>query len=64
MELPIQVMIVLFVAIIAASSVIIFSTDIIREAKTKINEPWNKENTEDKILDVETITDGTINIAI
>lgn len=64
MELPIQIMIVLFVTVLVASVVIMFSTDMIRDAKNKMKEPWIKERTEDKIIEVETITDKGIEILI
>jgi len=64
MDLPIQVMIVLFVTILIASAVIIFATDIIENAKQKMEQPWERDAPKEKVIEVGEITDNTMQALI
>lgn len=64
MELPIQTMIVLFISILVASSIIYFSTDIITDAKSKMADPWEKDVPENQIVQVAEITDSGVMILL
>jgi len=64
LELPIQIMIVLFVTVLVASAVVMFTTDIIRDAKDKMADPFGKEKSDDKIIEIDTIQDQQLSALI
>jgi len=61
MELPIQIMIVLFVSILVGSSVILFSTDLINDAREAMARPTNDEK-EDLIIELREINEQGLKI--
>jgi hypothetical protein len=64
MTMPIQIIIVLFVTLTVATVIIAFSTDIIRNARTKLA-AYNKETPQiDQVVEVDSITiDGIRGLA-
>ena len=56
MELPIRVIITLFVTLIVAVSIIYFSTDIIERARANMANINGKEVPKNQVIEVETVT--------
>jgi hypothetical protein len=61
MEMPIQVIVVLFIALVVGGAIIAFSQGSFNNAKQTLNEQWkNDPANKDQVVEVTTATDATI----